>query len=303
MLENEIVQFFKAHDLNGLLLGLSGGPDSMALFHLLRRLKAPFQAAHVDHGWREESSLEAAKLAEICQKTEVPFHLKRLEPPKGGNLEEKGRLARLAFFKEICSEEKLRGVALAHHADDQAETVLKRVFEGASLPKLKGLALESEVEGVTIYRPLLKIRKKEILAWLQQEKIPYFSDSTNEDSRFLRTRLREDLLPTLSKSFGKEITPSLCRLGEAAAELQDYLETLIAPYRNQECLNFHELPSHPYVQKMIIRDYFASKRIALSVSVLDTIFFHLRGNRPSIKIQVGKYRVEIHNKRIKLHEA
>src|SRR5258708_5164832 len=130
-----IRSFFITHNLTEkpLLLALSGGPDSMALFYQLLDLNHPFQVAHVDHGWRAESSQEGAILEELCREKKIALHLRKLKL-EGANLEDLSRKARLLFFQEVCSKEKLEGVLLAHHADDQAETVLKRVLEGASLP-------------------------------------------------------------------------------------------------------------------------------------------------------------------------
>ncbi|MCH9703393.1 MAG: tRNA lysidine(34) synthetase TilS, partial [Chlamydiae bacterium] len=121
-----------------LLLALSGGPDSMALLHLMRELNHPFEVAHIDHGWREKSAEEAEKLQTLVNE---PFHLKRLEK-FSQNAEDQARRARLNFFRELCEKRGLEGVLLGHHADDQAETVLKRLFEGARLTKLSGLERE-----------------------------------------------------------------------------------------------------------------------------------------------------------------
>jgi tRNA(Ile)-lysidine synthase len=290
-----------------LVLGLSGGPDSMALFHLLLEENYPFEVAHMDHAWRPESLQESSALAALCAKFNVPFHLKRLAPPEEKkNLEERGREARLAFFKKVVMEQKLKGVLLAHHADDHAETVLKRVFEGATLPKLKGLLPKTELGGLVIYRPLLKVGKKDILKWLQGKQIAYFYDRTNDDPCFLRSRLRHALIPALSDQFGKEVSSNLCRLGEAAAELDLFLKDLGSSYlaRVQAseacvCLDFAPLPAlAPFVWKAVLRQFFDSYGVSLPHQVLSALLMHLQKGSCHKKMKIGCRCVAIHKKKL-----
>ena len=298
-----IKEFLNSHELAGvpLLLALSGGPDSTALFHLLLEQGHPFQVAHVNHGWRPESSFEAAEIAQICEARGLKCHIRSFSF-KGPNLEDISRTARLRFFQEICGAEGLNGVVLGHHADDQAETVLKRVFEGASLPKLKGLSPKTRIGDLILYRPLLNRRKKEILAWLDERGIPYFRDPTNQDPQFLRSRMRGTLLPTLSAQFGKQVESSLCRLGEAAGELAEFLETALIPFRKQVfeqdgdvSLDFSQfLPQPSFIFKAAVRDFFEKRQIALSKSILETILFHLQKNSVHKSIQIGQKKIEIH---------
>ncbi|HEY4831930.1 MAG TPA: tRNA lysidine(34) synthetase TilS [Waddliaceae bacterium] len=286
-------------------MGLSGGPDSMALFHLLLEANYPFEVAHIDHGWRKESGEEAHYLVKMCTQLGIPFHLKKLSPPtEMKNLEDRCRKARLEFFKSVLISQNLKGVFLGHHADDQAETVLKRLFEGASIGKLRGLIPKAEVADVALYRPLLKVKKRDIVNWLDQKGIRYFLDSTNEDTRFLRSRLRNELIPTLATQFGKEVTLNLCRLGEAAAELGDFLEELIAPLRddiqeNSEKISF-DFNAHqhlsPFLWKLIIRNLFERRALSLPHSVLEAILAHVQRGSCNKSLQVGGEEVCIHKK-------
>lgn len=298
MIEN----FLTDYDLvkRPILLGLSGGPDSMALFYLLLEAKHPFHVAHVDHGWRPESQEEAAILEKLCKEKSIPFHTTRLAL-EGANLEDRSRKERHLFFEKICSSEKLVGVFLAHHADDQAETVLKRVFEGATLPKLRGLLPKTEIGSLTLYRPLLKQTKEEIVRWLDARRIPYFSDPTNQDARYLRSRMRKVILPTLSEQFGKQVAPSLIRIAESAEELACFLHQTIAPFLQQLIendeeiiLNFNCLKEQtPFIRKAVIRSVFEKCELSLSTAIVETIGFHLEKMSSQKCIQVGKNRVEL----------
>ncbi len=234
MIEQTVFQFFQNHyDFKSpLLLGLSGGPDSLALFHLLLKYRKqhPFELgiAHVDHGWRQESSEEARLLQNIVEKEGLPFHLKTLLPEDlQGNLEAASRDARILFFADLCQKYHYQAVLLAHHADDQAETVLKRVLEGASLPYLCGLRETATVHNVLFWRPLLKINKNEILQWLERHQLKGFDDRTNRDPRFLRGKFRTRILPALSKEFGKQVEKNLERLGAEALEWHHYLNSKV----------------------------------------------------------------------------
>lgn len=299
-----IKDFLHFHNLEEvpLLLGLSGGPDSTALFHFLLELKHPFQVAHIDHGWgNPESGQEAVQLAQMCQKWEVSCHIRTLQL-EGSNIEDLSRKARHVFFQEICVSEGLKGVLLGHHADDQAETVLKRVFEGASLPKLKGLSAKAQIGELILYRPLLKVRKSILLEWLDERGITYFHDPPNQDTEFLRSRMRKVLLPTLSQQFGKQIASSLCRLGEAAEELSEFLYATMGPFREQIVsydgdilLDFNQFPPQSsFIYKAVIRDLFEYERLAVSKSVVETILLHLQNNSVHKTIQVGQRTVTIH---------
>lgn len=306
-----IKNFFETHlpEKPPLLLGLSGGPDSMALFHLLVEVAYHFEVAHVDHGWREESREESLYLEKLCQEAGVPFHLKRLRvPEEKKNLEDQGRRERLAFFKGVVAERKLQGVLLAHHADDQAETVLKRVFEGASLPKLKGLVPLAEWEGLKIYRPFLKLKKGEILEWLQARNLAYFQDATNRDPRFLRSRMRLELMPLLSDKFGKEVSSNLCRLGEAAAELEAFLNELAQPYLEQiqvtgESIGLDfsdQTPPSEFLWKAVLKKFFNKAQLTVSASLLNDILAHLQKGSCHKKMKIGERDLLIHKRGLKI---
>jgi tRNA(Ile)-lysidine synthase len=219
-MENLLSDFLECNYIPGkpILLALSGGPDSLALFHLLVdcQKKMPLQlgVAHIDHGWRPESPREAEQLKHLVEHYHLPFHLKKLDPSRlKGNLEDASRRERLAFYRHLCSEYGYQAVLLGHQRDDQAETVLKRILEGASLPFLAGLEERTYLDGLMLWRPLLRISKRQIVYWLQERGIKAFEDSTNLDPKFLRGRFRSVIVPQLSKDFGKQVEGNLWKLG------------------------------------------------------------------------------------------
>ena len=225
--------FLKRHHdgKSPLLLGYSGGPDSKALLYAL--LKAgceTLQIAHVDHGWREESREEADALQKEALSLGVPFHSTRLSQREGGNKEAIARDARFSYFASLFEKIPFQALLLGHQADDLAETALKRLLEGAHLPFLGGMEPVSQRGAMTLWRPLLQTRKREILSFLEEKNLTPLFDPTNRDPIYLRSRLREETLPLLSRSFGKEIIENLLLLSERARELKGYLDRRVAAH-------------------------------------------------------------------------
>jgi tRNA(Ile)-lysidine synthase len=215
MIEKIVHAFLKRH-WNGsspLLLGYSGGPDSRALLYAIGGV--PLEVVHVDHGWRQESEKEALLLKEEVEGLGYPFHHTRLHLPA---TEEAGREGRLSFFQQIAKQRGAQAVLLGHQADDQAETVLKRLFEGAPLWKLGAMKPVSEFGGLFLWRPLLQVSKKELQAYKGG-----WVDPTNLDPKYLRGKMRKELFPFLKERFGKEVAPPLARIGQWAQELEEFL--------------------------------------------------------------------------------
>lgn len=229
MVKDVLKRFLVPYEGQILVLAFSGGADSMALFKALLELGHPFVPVHVDHGWRASSQEEAKWLGELARSKGLPFFLRTLQPADlTGNWEESARKLRLQFFKEVLVEVKGAGILLAHHADDQAETVLKRLFEGAFLTGLAGMSKETYFEGAKLLRPFLELPKSALINSL--EGMPYIEDQTNQSDRFLRGRMRQTLMPTLSEQFGKNINSSLLRLSDNSKELMAFIQEALLSY-------------------------------------------------------------------------
>ncbi|MDP1879895.1 MAG: tRNA lysidine(34) synthetase TilS [Parachlamydiaceae bacterium] len=217
-----------------LLLALSGGPDSLALFYSLLEYRTKtnrtFHVAHVDHQWREESAQEAQALLELCANYSVPFHLKVLNPKElKGNLEAACREERYQFFSEIYQKHDLQAVLTGHHQNDHVETVLKRIFEGAHWSKWDSLKEENFIHGMKILRPFLQVEKKDLQQMIENYSFIPFKDSTNQDYSYLRPRLRDKILPWLNQAFGKKIEPALISISKETNELNQYFEEKLEP--------------------------------------------------------------------------
>ncbi len=185
-----------------LIIGLSGGADSVALLCLLCEQRgsgeAPLalSAVHVHHGLREAADTDEAFVRALCAEKQVPLRVFHLQPPDHPG-EGWARKARFACFREASEELGGVPVALAHNREDQAETVLLHLMRGAGLTGLSGMARETTVEGCPILRPLLSISRVELRAYLNAIGQTWREDETNAGNAYLRNQVRHQVLPLL----------------------------------------------------------------------------------------------------------
>ena len=179
------------------VVAVSGGGDSIALLHVLGRLRGELgielRAHGVDHGLRAEASAELDLAERLAGELGVPFSRSVLALVDGGNLQARARDARYAALDAVREREGARWVATAHHADDRAETVLMRVLRGTSP---RGLAVLPPASPSRL-RPLIRSRKSAILLHLERHGLAHAADPSNLNPRFLRTRIRHELIPLL----------------------------------------------------------------------------------------------------------
>lgn len=210
-------------------MGVSFGPDSMAVLHrLMQEAFKDLHVAHVHHGLRKESDEEMLRLEEFCKIHALCFYSKRLDlNPGGNNLEDRMRQERMRFFKEIYDKIGAEALVLGHQANEQVETGLKRIFEGAHFSSLKGMEECRELFGMRILRPQLKDWKKNLVAYLEHFEIPFAIDLSNLSSSFLRGRMRSEMVPILRKQFGKDIEENISFFMEKMGEWEKYLDQKI----------------------------------------------------------------------------
>jgi tRNA(Ile)-lysidine synthase len=207
-------------------LAISGGPDSLALL-LLASAEAPIRAATVDHGLRPESRAEAEHVAAICAARGIAHDILTLSLPPGTG-QAGAREARYAALGKWCRAHGLTRLATAHHADDQAETLLMRLARGAGLAGLAGIRAERALgEGVTLVRPLLGYRKAELEAIVAAAGLTPVRDPSNTDPRYDRTAARA-LLGSTPWLDPARLAHSAAHLAEAEAALEWTVDRLEA---------------------------------------------------------------------------
>lgn len=215
------------------VVAVSGGPDSVALLHVLRALqptlKLSLHVAHLDHGLRPESGQDADFVRALAQRWRLPVTIERREvgawcKHHGLSLEDGARRIRYAFLLEAARRHSTGRIATAHTADDQAETVLMRLLRGTGLTGLGGIPVARQLEDCWVIRPLLETWRSEVLALLRQAGLPFREDSSNADRRFLRNRIRHELLPLLEREYHPDIRQALVQLAEQCRTDAAYLE-------------------------------------------------------------------------------
>ena len=212
------------------LIGVSGGADSVCLLHALNSLKEELgirvAAAHLNHGIRgEEADRDAAFVKELCRSWQIPCYCKREDIPalaKEMDVSEEtaGRLKRYQFFRELCMEEPFDKIATAHNLNDQAETVLMRMIRGCGIDGLSGIRYLRK-DGVV--RPLLDVERTQIEAYCKENNLAYCTDSTNKDETYTRNRIRHRLIPLLQEEFNPNIAGALATVAENVAEDGDFI--------------------------------------------------------------------------------
>ncbi|TJY38553.1 tRNA lysidine(34) synthetase TilS [Cohnella pontilimi] len=212
---------------------VSGGPDSMALLHLLLCIAAerPFRlvAAHVNHRFRgAEAQAEAELVAGTAAKWGVPLESAAIDVPSyieetGMNAQAAAREKRYEFLRTVAERHGATHLMFGHHADDQAETVLMRVLRGTGIGGLAGIPYRRKEGNLELLRPLLRIPKWELQAYCERNGIPFAIDSSNLSRKYFRNAVRLDLLPML-ESYNPRLKESLIRLAEMAEADDDYLE-------------------------------------------------------------------------------
>jgi len=215
------------------VVGVSGGSDSMALLHILASLAGlgdfAVVALYVDHGLRPlETGAEAALVQEAAARLGVRClviraEVRRLAREEGLSLEHAGRQLRYELLRQEAERHAAWKIAVAHTADDQAEEVLLRLIRGTGRKGLAGMAYLSEAK---IVRPLLGITKDTLLRYLADRGIPFLEDSSNRDRRFPRNRVRLDLLPFLEKHFDAGVRTTLRQTAAVLAEEEGYLDAV-----------------------------------------------------------------------------
>lgn len=209
------------------VVAVSGGSDSMALLHVLGRLASKLgitvHAHGVDHGLRAEAAVELDIAEAFAREVGIPFGRSRLRVARGGNVQARARAARFEALAVAAREVGARVIATAHHADDRAETVLLRLMRGAGPRGLAVLPARAKLGGhddLELVRPLLRARRDDVLAHVERHAIPYSSDPSNTDPRFLRVRVRHELLPLL-EDLAPGVALHLVALADQLAEDAD----------------------------------------------------------------------------------
>ncbi len=249
----------------GLVVGVSGGPDSMALLHALATVcpSLPLFVAHVNHGLNAaEADAAQALVTDYCTRQALPLfvlsaNIGALAAQHKRGIEETGRHVRYQHFNALLSQTGACAFATAHTADDNAETVLLHLLRGCGTGGLAGMAA---VNGLH-WRPLLGATRQQVLAYLAEHNIAYATDSSNDSPVYTRNRVRHELLP-LMRTVNPQIDNALLRLAHCASQDDDCLEQLAAQlvYTDGEGHSYglkgQLLKAHPALRQRALRQLY-----------------------------------------------
>ena len=222
------------------LVGVSGGADSVCLFFLLQKLQEqiPFHLTvmHINHSLRQTAQRDENFVKDLCEAYNVDFVKQKVDVPylvktKGLSVEEAARIARYeAFSKQakILQEKNNTCVklAVAHHINDQAETVLFHLFRGCSLTGLRGMLPVREEEDFIVIRPLLDVTREEIEGFLEKQGLVFMTDETNMDNQYSRNRIRNEMLPMAEQFICQGTASHIAKTAQDVTMAQDFLDTI-----------------------------------------------------------------------------
>lgn len=234
MLKKEVLETIKKHNLiekrDKIVVGVSGGPDSICLINILNDLKEELGISlvvcHVNHMIREEAEEDEKFVKDYCKRKEIPFEAKKINIKEVANkrkngTEEAGREERYKFFTETLKKYQANKIATAHTKGDNAETILMNLIRGTGSSGLKGIKPKRD----NIYiKPLIEIEREKIEEYCKQNNLNPRHDKTNDENIYTRNKIRNILIPLLKKDYNPNIIETLTRLSNIITIENDYLD-------------------------------------------------------------------------------
>lgn len=237
MLEEKVLKTIQRYNMledgDKVVIGVSGGPDSMTLLNILNDLKEKLNinlyVAHINHMIREEADEETEYVKEFCAKINVEFFFKKVkveEIAKGQKIgtEEAGRNIRYEFFEEVAKKVGANRIATAHNSNDNAETVLMNIIRGTSVSGLKGI---EKVRDGRLIRPIIECSRDEIEEYCKEKRLNPKYDKSNSENIYTRNKIRNMLIPFIKQEFNSNIIEGINRLSQIATEEEQFINTIV----------------------------------------------------------------------------
>ena len=291
------IDFNKLNIKGTVVIGVSGGADSMALFHyMLNNYKDKLIVTNINHNVRKESKIEQEYIEDICIKNNIIFETMTIDNYNENNFENEARKKRYSFYEEILNKYGAKYLLLAHHADDLIETILMKITRGSNINGYAGIKKISKKKDYYIIRPLLDYTKEEILEYIKENNIKYFEDYTNKDTTYTRNRFRINLLPLLKKE-DKDIHKKFIKYSNTLLEYNDYVNYEIENNLKEVYINnilyinkFNLL--HPFLKKNILyhilNDLYDNKENIVKEIHIENILKIINNKKPNITINLPK---------------
>ncbi|MDD3187429.1 MAG: tRNA lysidine(34) synthetase TilS [Bacilli bacterium] len=244
------------------VIGVSGGPDSMALLHLFVRVKKVLDlkviCAHVNHSMRKESDDEKIFVENYCANNNVIFEYMKIEEYGDDNFHNEARSKRYYYFGKIVKKYKAKYLFTAHHADDLMETILMRIARGSTLRGYSGFSKEITVDNYKVVRPLINVTKDEIYAYLKKYNLKYATDKSNFKDVYTRNRFRKQVIPFF-KNEDKNVHKKFYKFSTTLLEYNEYIDKevkkVLYKVYPQNILNIEEFNKQEHLIQMKVIYY------------------------------------------------
>lgn len=225
--KNKLIQ-----DKDIVIIGVSGGPDSICMLDILLKIKKAKKinfeiiVSHINHKIREEADSDQKYVEDYCKKNQIKCYTKRIDVKKYANnnkmgIEEAGRKIRYDFFEEVMKKNEANKIAIAHNKNDQIETMIMNILRGSGLSGLKGIEIKRNEKYI---RPILECTREEIEDYCKKNKLEPRIDKTNYINDCTRNKIRNIVLPYIKNNFNPNIIETMSRLSEITTETEEYLQ-------------------------------------------------------------------------------
>lgn len=269
-MKEKVINTIKKYNLiqNGdkIILGVSGGPDSMSMLHILNEIKKETKnfeiiIAHINHQIREEAIDDEKYVEEYAKKNQIKYYIKRIDVKEYANnnkigLEEAGRKLRYEFFDEILKKENANKIAIAHNKNDKIETIIMNEIRGTGISGLKGI---EPIRDNKYIRPIIECEREEIEKYCESENLNPRIDKTNFINDCTRNKIRNIVLPYIKKEFNPNIIETIDRLSNVMNETEEYLQKQTEKIYNEIKIEDNVLD----LKKFNMQDNLIKKRIII----------------------------------------
>ena len=294
-MKNKVINTIKRYNLiqsgDKLVLGVSGGPDSISMLNILNEIKEEWQfqiyVAHINHMIRKEADDDETYVQQYCENNNIQFFAKKVNVQEIANIqkmgtEEAGRNIRYEFFEEVLQKVGANKIAIAHNKNDKIETIVMNLLRGSGLSGLKGI---EPIREQKIIRPLIECERQEIEQYCEQYKLEPRIDKTNFENDYTRNKIRNIVIPYIKNEFNPNIIETMDRLSQVATEESNYIELqvekiyqklLIERSQNQIILKLKEFNQQEKVIKnrlilLVVRELMGSTQRIEKVHIEDII--------------------------------
>ncbi len=291
---------------DSLIVGVSGGPDSMGLLHFLISIKDKYDlkinVAHVNHHTRDNENIyEENLIKSYCENQSIPIFIANFKYSNQHNFHEEARNFRLDFFLKLANKLNSNKIALAHHQDDQIETILFKILRGNHLSGYVGMKESFNInEEISLIRPLLDVTKQEILAYCKEKNVPYAIDSSNFKNKYTRNRIRNQIVP-IFKELQPDFNSKIIQFQEQLKEASDFIELntikliqemIILIEKDRIILDLNKLKKvHIALLRNIlfyVMDELSKNKFELTYEKIKNLINIINNDKPNVTFNLGK---------------